>query len=960
MVFVKNIFLVLNILLLNIALIANTSYRGTPFVKNYKRIDYQAGSQTWEIQQGSNGIMYFANNNGLLEFDGIEWNVYKLPNKSILRSIKSGEDGIIYAGGFNELGYFEVGEMGKAVYTSILDLIPKEFRDFGDVWKIYQHPDGIIFQTYYQIMFYKDDTVNIIEAPSIFHFSYNVNNEYYVNDMEKGLLRYAMGDLFPLNGMEALKGEEIWGILPYDNKLLISTSSNGTYFYNGNSLKPITNKSTPFLKKNQIYCSVLINDDIAFGTIQDGILICDKDGNSIYQLNKGDGLQNNTILCMKLDFLGNLWLGTDHGIDYIEINSPLSQITDNYGLSAGYAAHILDDRLYLGTNQGLFTQGKFDHGSDERSPMKMNLIEETKGQVWSLREIDGQLFCGHNNGSFIINDTSALKISDIQGAWMFSQVPDNADKIIGGTYTGLSLFKKVDGIWKFIKQLSGFSESARAIEFDNDGSLWMAHGYKGVFHIFFNSDYDSIVNVNFYNAQNSNLPLQVTGIVKIGDKILFPSSDGILEYSVDLDNFLNNNKYNRIFEDKPPQTIKKDKSDNLWYFSGNNVGVLRQGEDGNYMDVTLPFKEIAGKFIYSFEMVYPYNNDNVFFGVEDGFIHYNPSISKVYDYSFSCYLKSMHTFNPDSVYIIPIESDEKDIVLDYKNNSLEFSFSANDYENPDNILFSTILEGNDKEWSSWQKRNTRTYTNLYEGKYTFNVRAKNTYGTITSEQSFSFSIKPPFLRSFYAYIIYTFIFFIIILLIRLFIKRRFIKAKRKSEKVQQELYRRKEAQLKQEGLEAEKEIIRMRNDKLREGIKQKDKELANSTMEMLHKNEMLITLRDELKRLSKLRGDNQQYDVTRLVRSINKEIDNEKQWQVFETHFESVHEEFLQRIKIKYPKLTPRELKLCAYLRMNISSKEISVLMNISTRGVEISRYRLRKKLGLSRDINLTDFILSF
>ena len=131
-------------------------------------------------------------------------------------------------------------------------------------------------------------------------------------------------------------------------------------------------------------------------------------------------------------------------------------------------------------------------------------------------------------------------------------------------------------------------------------------------------------------------------------------------------------------------------------------------------------------------------------------------------------------------------------------------------------------------------------------------------------------------------------------------------------------------------------------------------------MQMLQKNEMLITLRDELKELANMvDSETHKHDVIRLVRGINKEIDNEKQWHVFETHFESVHEEFLKRIKSEYPSLTPRELKLCAYLRMNISSKEISVLMNISTRGVEISRYRLRKKLKISREIISYIFIPS-
>ncbi len=955
----KNTSLVILLLLLSTVTNAQVETIGSPFIKNYQRSEYLAGSQTWDIQQGVNGMMYFANNDGLLEFDGSHWNTYALPNNSILRSIESSNDHLMYAGGFNELGYFIIGAMGGASFYSLLNLLPEDSRDFGEVWKIYNHPDGVIYQTYNQLIIYKNDTVDIIPAPSIFHFSYMVNNEYYVNDMENGLLRYAMGKLYPLNGTEVLKGKEIWGILPVDDKLLIATASDGIFLYNGNSLETVDLKSNSFLKKNQIYSTLLLDsDELVFGTIQNGILICDKEGNPLYHFNKEDGLQNNTVLSLCLDYMGNLWLGTDHGIDYVEINSPLSQISSNYGVSTGYAAFIKNDRIYLGTNQGLFTQKYNCDSLVCANNEKMVLIEETKGQVWSLTDINGTLFCGHNNGAYIIDDTTAKKICNIPGGWVFLEVPNNPNKIIAGTYTGLVIYSNESGEWKFQKQLDGFVESSRKMDFDVDGSLWVTHGYKGIYHIFFNNSYDSIIGIDFFNSSNSNLPEEVNVLAKVGETIVFPSNRGILQYSLEENDFKINKKINDLFDGEFVNTIINDNVGNLWYFKNNAVGVLRQHEDGNYTNISIPFKELEGMFVSNFEFVYPYDNNNVFFGTENGFVHYNPSVYKNYDYEFFTYLESMNTFNPDSVYY---KDKQSDIVLEFDNNSVEFVYSANDFENTGKILYSTFLENNDKEWSKWQAGNSRTYTNLFEGNYTFRVKSKNIYGVISEEQVISFKVRPPFLRSVVAYIFYAALVVILILLFALLMRKRIAKAKLRSERSQQDLFRKKEELLQRQGLESEKEIIRMRNDKLREAVKLKDKELANSTMQMLHKNEMLITLRDELKKLANLSGsESQKHDVIRLVRGINKEIDNEKQWSVFETHFENVHEEFLKRIKTAYPNLTPRELKLCAYLRMNISSKEISVLMNISTRGVEISRYRLRKKLGITRETNLTDFILSY
>ncbi len=958
---IKKTFLFILITLTNITLFSQVKSIGTPFIRNYTRATTHAGSQTWDIKQGDNGMMYFANNNGLLEYDGNYWDTYSLPNKSIMRSIAIGNDSIIYAGGFNEFGYFRIDKMGGAKYYSLIDLLPGDKRNFGDVWKIFIHPDGIIFQTYTQLMFLKDGKITVITAPSAFHFSFLVNNEYYVNDIEKGLMRNAMGSLYPLIGCEYLKGKELWGILSLGNNLLISTASEGNFIYDGNSLKAWENNSNDFLKQNQIYCSLRLNDQLlAFGTIQNGLLICDNNGIPVQHINMKDGLQNNTVLCFGIDNNSNLWIGTDHGIDYININSPLSQLSYNYGLGAGYTSLIFKDNLYLGTNQGLFIKDLSSINAGGIEPKVMKLIEETRGQVWTLSEIDGNLFCGHNNGTFLINGEKAEKITDVPGGWSYLKIPEDGSKILGGTYSGLVIFQKDKGKWEYSKKVSGFSESSRILAFDSDGSLWIAHGYKGVFHLYFNKSYDSVLKVKLYNNQNSIFTSSDVNLTKIDNEIVFFNSEDIYSFSKIQNKFVINEKFHSLFKNQRVRSIKQDNEGNFWYFSNNQIGVFRIREDGDYTQITLPFKQLEGRFNYSFELVYPIDKHNVYFGIENGFIHYDPSMIKSYSYPFHAYIRTMRSYNPDSVYFSNNEK-EKDITLHYSNNDLEFIFSANDFENPEQLVFSTFLNGYDKDWSEWQLRSSRDYTNLNEGDYVFKVKAKNLYGTVSEEVSVGFSVLPPFHRSVIAYILYGMAFVILLILFAWFFKRRFEHAKIRNGKQQEEIFRRKEEKLQKEALESEKQVIRIRNEKLREEMKLKDKELANATMQTLHKNEMLIKLRDELKKLAVLSNDEtHKYEVKYLVRKINKEIDNENQWKIFETQFESVHEEFLKKLKTTYPDLTPRELKLCAYLRMNNSSKEISLLMNISTRGVEISRYRLRKKINLPRETNLTDFIMSF
>lgn len=234
------------LVLLTNSIFGQVTNLGVPFIINYPRSEYDAGSQTWDVLQGDNGMIYFANNDGLLEFDGVNWNVYPLPNKSILRAMEKGPDNIIYSGGYNELGYYKVGENGGCKYFSFMELLPESMRDFGDVWKIYHHPDGVIYQTFYQLFILKDEEIEIIEAPYLFHFSFMVQNEYYVVDIQNGIMRYAMGNLFPLKGTEVLNGIEIWGILPYKGKLIFVTASNGLFIYDGNTTRPFDSSTNDF------------------------------------------------------------------------------------------------------------------------------------------------------------------------------------------------------------------------------------------------------------------------------------------------------------------------------------------------------------------------------------------------------------------------------------------------------------------------------------------------------------------------------------------------------------------------------------------------------------------------------------------------------------------------------------------------------------------------------------------
>ena len=146
--------------------------------------------------------------------------------------------------------------------------------------------------------------------------------------------------------------------------------------------------------------------------------------------------------------------------------------------------------------------------------------------------------------------------------------------------------------------------------------------------------------------------------------------------------------------------------------------------------------------------------------------------------------------------------------------------------------------------------------------------------------------------------------------------------------------------------------MEFKNKSLQQDIDNKNRELGLSTMTLIRKNEFLGALKKELNALEKGK------ELDRIIKIIDRNINNTEDWKFFEEAFNNADKDFLKKIKKKHTVLTPNDLKLCAYLRLNLSSKEIAPLLNISHRSVEVKRYRLRKKMELPHEASLTNYIL--
>jgi ligand-binding sensor domain-containing protein/DNA-binding CsgD family transcriptional regulator len=927
-----------------------------PLIRYFGRELYKAGTQNWSIAKDANGLVYFGNNKGLLEYDGHLWRLYPLPNRTIVRSIDIDSLGNIYVGGQNEIGVFWNSDSRLMEYESLTHLIPENRRDFEDVWKIFKVNGKRVYCSEKEIFVIDGETVKtILPTSGRFENYFHVNDKIYIQDSEDGLYLLDDDDLRLFLNSNEYKNDRIISITGFGDQTLIVTQENGIYSLNDDELVSTDSKASQFLKENKAYASqVLRNGNLLVGTVIKGLITFTPDGRIVKSLNKSNGLANNTILCALEDSYGNIWLGLDNGINHIETNSPFNFINSINGLEGtGYTAFAKDGEVFLGTNQGLFSKKENDKN--------FRLASNKASQIWGHSLFDGSYYIHAHEGTFLMENGSLEAISGVQGAWKIIELESKPGIYLQGTYEGFFAYKKEQGQkLKLMGKLDGFSESSRIFEEDDSGNIWVSHAYRGLYRIKLSEDGTSIIDVRRFNSKDG-LPddLYLT-VSKIRGEIVFTTSEGIYEFNKENETFKPHSGLSELIgKDANVLRIIEDETGNVWFCTDSEFGRISILPSGVYNDVEVNYlNEIQEPLVDGFEDVFIINESIAYIPVETGFIKYDTDKLLKKDFRQELMIRGVYGgSNLDS--LIATGKTQSKLELSSDQNNIKINFVVPSFQNMNSVHYQYRLVGKDEKWSEWTSSTEKEYSNLESGNYTFQVKGRNSFKTETPVAEFGFSILPPWYASRAAKAGY-----IILIVLGLFIFYRIVKRRELNKRLvlqeeSQATILRKEAELKRISEQSESEIVKLRNEKLRADIRHKNSELASTTMHLVQKSEILQKIKADLGELTKLKEKDQlQSKIKQIERAIDADVRLDKNWERFESHFDQVHENFFKNLRAKFPNLTPKDQKLCAYLRMNLSTKEIAPLLNISVRGVEISRYRLRKKLNLDSEDNLVSFIM--
>jgi ligand-binding sensor domain-containing protein/DNA-binding CsgD family transcriptional regulator len=923
---------------------------GISYVRNFTKAAYQYHPKNLTVIQDKHGIMYFANGDGLLEFDGGNWSLLPMPNKSAVISLyKDSKTGRLYVGAQGEFGYVEYDSIGKLRYQSLSKKLPASAGGFGDIWKMSVIDGNIIAVAGNMIMILNQNkSWTILEPKGTFHPAFEIRKKIYVYDEPYGLLELSDNKLKSCKNCEALGNKRVSMMTPIrGNKTLIGTLDGSLFISNGNQIVPWKTTANDFLIQHQIASGVVLSDSahIAVGTLHNGMIILDENGNTLQHLNSSNGLQNSSILGMFCDNSGNLWLALENGIDFVELNSPFTYYNEQLNLpGAGYTSAVYQGKLYLGTSHGVY----YKNWSAYENPLQKNhgfaLVENSTGQTWNLNNKYGELLLGHNNGGFAIRNNKAVNITNNRGGWIFLRWEKHPEFILEGCYSSLSVLKQnAKKQWELRNEVQGFRESFRIMEEDDEGNIWLSHPHKGIFKLTIDESLKEFKRTDFYNSAHG-LPSDFSVYVsKINGQLVFPTIDGIYRFNNKRQRFEAHPQFQKFFNGKAVSKILEDQHGNIWFVADRKPGILIK-RNNDYIIADEQFSKLEGKLITNFEHINPIDDSNVLFGTEDGFVHYDPSKMIKTKLPFLTHIRKVEDSNTGRLISENTFSNETDSTtiktsLPFDDNELRFTFSCTSYQDLTKNQYQYKLEGFDKNWSTWTDRSQKEYTNLPEGTYTFKVRAKNYNNEINKEAKFNFKIEPPIYRSRTAYFIYG--------ILSLFALGGIVKL----------ISQRKEKQFQEEKLKSAQKIIQLENDKLENEVNFKQRELASLALNITSKNETLEQIKAQLKTaVTNPEGDGRAA-LNQIIKLIDNTIKLDNNWKKFEFYFDQVHGNFLERLREKYPDLTTSQLKLCAYLRMNLSSKEIATLMNISVAGIEKSRYRLRKKFNIEHDLMLADFI---
>lgn len=898
-------------------------------VRFYTPSEYKSDAQVWSISKGEEDDVYFATNEGIVLYDGVRWEKYVTPSECIMRSVfYDEEDKIMYSGGVNEFGYWKYDEYGNLEYTLLYENSPSSPTQ--EFWKIAKVPGSqlVYFESPLSLLVYdtKAGKITPLADDGIrFHFLFIVGQKVYLQQSNY---------LYQLDGYEKRMVTDqlenfylVYMTLTSGGKLRLFSSEKGSLVLND---KGNIEKRIPYELDMRITSMGDLGNDYLVGTGNTGFYRMDEEGNILSRVGEQQGLKN-TVLSVGVNNKGDIWLGLNGGIMMIEESvkeeSLLLDPKENIGYV--YCAVNQNEQLYVGTNKGLFKINKRDDN------VGFTLIPQSKGQVWNLYNIGNEVIVAHNKGVFGVSNATFREIKH-SGVYTLVPVPSRPGYYISGNYVGLSFYKLKDGKLMFQNNISGYGDLVQNCAFDKDGNLWITHSRREYMRLRFDDDYTTVIESEIYTVPTTKSKRAF--LVKVGNDIIFLNNEGGVYKYNELNNTLQPDEYNATLLDAINRNALKVQAfdDRFWQMNEEGVCLLQKNYNKVVINAGL-FARMKDKFIpKGFRKVIQLEDSIYAIGLENGLGIMNITA-----------LNGQTPMKMPRIRKAEIVGESENKLLSLKEGNLFIPAHINMVRlwltslNRGQQVEYRIVERGDKWETSSGGYIQLSY--LHPGDFTLEVRNSNGYSIYSEVNRIMLHVASPWYATVYAYLFYG---LFVIGLVFLIYRTVLVRTRKKEEEI-----RLNEERKRQEEME------RYQLNCLQEELGNKNSKLMSITMLGVQNNTFLKKIKDAVQEIDTSQSPATKQQVQRLVKDIERQLNDQSGWDNFAEHFNNTCNGFFDRLTEKHPKLTNSDLRLCAYIRLNLSTKEIASLMNVSSSSVEMAKYRLRKKLELDETVALPYYL---
>jgi class 3 adenylate cyclase len=725
---------------------------GAFYYKQYLPENYGGASpQNWAAVQDLRGFMYFGNTDGVLEYSGARWRKIPLSNGGVALSLAADDQGTVFVGGQGEIGFLKADATGMLNYVSLLDRIPAGDRNFGNVWKVYATKEGVLFGSFQRIFRWGPGGMKVWRPASKTKFGYLfvVSGSPYV---QAGDLCRIVGDaLEPVAGGETFTASNrVQEVFSYTGALTVATND-ALYRSDGRKFTKWTTSVDNLLRDYSIYTvTALRNGDLAIGTLHGGLLLLTPQGALDHVIDRKSGIASDAVNSMYVDGDGSLWLMLSNGIAHVGIELPLTRFAERQGLEEiVIAIHRQNGSVYAGNMTGLNRLVSSPAGSSHFEP-----VSGIRGQVLVLLPTTNALLAGGQHGIYEVSGGNAKPILQPVICDMSLSIYDSKLLYAVGP-SGLYVLELRGGHWTKIREVSSEGVAFRSVLEDSDGRVWVTTS-SGIWRLNLTPPVPTIDR--FAEKDGVPGPAWRNNVFRVGTRVVFATPKGLVQFDRERKKFVPCTAFGAMFADgtHAVSIIRQSSTGDVWISGEGYNGVLHHHASNLYTWDESPLARSGIKELYALYL----DTDDVAWaaGSEGGLVRAEVWSTSVPVTPFAARLQTAQLERGEKTLFGGFGNLPAPPEITHAQNALRFLFAAPVFGDESQTKYQVRLEAQDRDWSDWRSETRKEYTNLWEGRYVFHVRARDLYGRISAEDSFSFDVLPPWYRTWGAYVLYVFAF----------------------------------------------------------------------------------------------------------------------------------------------------------------------------------------------------------